>query len=176
VHPHLAAVIDRLNSARADLRTAVDAVPASVRNRRPAPDRWSVAEVLEHLSLVERLFTTRVTDAIAAVGTLGVERAAERVPLPAEIEAIIANRENKRTAPDPAHPRAGLDADAAWAAVERSRAALLDTLRAADGLALSEVQTSHPAFGALTVYQMSELIAGHEARHAAQIREIAAAV
>jgi len=176
VHPHLAAGIHRLNQARAGPRAAVDAVPASIRGRRPEPERWSVAEVLEHLSLVEALFTKRVSDAIAAAGTIGPEHAAERAPLPEHIEGIIANRENKRTAPDPAHPRVGLDADGAWSAVERSRATLLETLRAADGLALSEVQTSHPAFGALSVYQMSELIAAHEVRHTAQIREIASAV
>ena len=135
-----------------------------------------MAEVLEHLSLVEGLFTKRVIDAIAAAGTIGPERASERAPLPENIEGIIANRENKRTAPDPAHPRAGLDADAAWSAVDQARATLLDTLRAADGLALSDVRTSHPAFGTLNVYQMSELIAAHEVRHTAQIREIASAV
>jgi hypothetical protein len=108
VHPHLAAVIDRLNQARAGLRAAVDAVPASIRGRRPEPERWSVAEVLEHLSLVEGLFTKRVTDAIAAAGTIGPEHAAERARLPEHIEGIIANRVEARDGENQNPERTGL--------------------------------------------------------------------
>jgi len=174
MHPFISEVSARLTGARTALRAAVEAVPAAARTRRPAEDRWSVAEVLEHLSIVEGLFTQRVVTAIAEARQAGVgqERATERLPLPPDIAGVLLDRVNRRNAPEPARPR-GIGPDAAWAAVERSRATLLDALAAADGLALSEVKTSHPAFGTLTVYQMVELIAGHEMRHTAQIREIA---
>ena len=50
------------------------------------------------------------------------------------------------------------------------RAAVLS----ADGLALSGVIHDHPFFGPLNVYQWVELIAAHEMRHVAQMREAAA--
>ena len=71
------------------------------------------------------------------------------------------------------HPTGGLDEAAAWAAVERSRALMRDTISAADGLALSQVTHSHPVFGTLTVYQLAELMANHEVRHSKQIAGIA---
>ena len=49
MHPHLDAALSRLDESRAALRAAVEAVPAALRTRKPAQDRWSVAEVLEHL-------------------------------------------------------------------------------------------------------------------------------
>jgi hypothetical protein len=175
VHPFIADVVRRLERSRAGLRQAIDAVPAHVRGRRPTDDRWSANEVLEHLSIVETNFTAKVVEAIAAAreAGLGREQAAERPALPQNIEAVLADRLNRRTAPERAHPRGGLDNDAAWQAVEHARRGLVETLTGAEGLALSDVYTSHPAFGTMTVYQMSELIAAHEARHTAQIREIA---
>lgn len=176
MHPYTAAVFDRLSSARANLRAAVDAVPPQVRSHKPAPDRWSVNEVVEHLSLVETLFTQRIAGAIdkARQDGLGDEQAPERALLPADIETRVADRENRRTAPEAARPTGTLDSVTAWERLEQARAVLSDTIAAADGLALSTVMESHPAFGALTVYQFAELIAAHEARHTAQVREIAA--
>jgi uncharacterized damage-inducible protein DinB len=175
MHPYTAAVFDRLNSARANLRAAVDAVPSQVRGQKPTVDRWSVNDVVEHLSLVETLFTQRIAGAIdkARQEGLGAEQAPERAVLPADIETRVADRENRRVAPEAARPTGTLDAATAWQRVERSRAVLHETIAAADGLALSTVLESHPAFGALTVYQFAELIAAHEARHTAQVKEIA---
>ena len=175
MHPHVAAVISRLDRTRVRLRRAVEAVPSELRGRRPGEGRWSVNDVLEHLSIVEAGFTKRTSEAITAATAAGIgqEDAVERAPLPETIETIVADREKKRTAPEAAHPRSNFDSDAAWQAVERSRRVLLDTLTEADGLALGQVFTSHPFFGKLTIYQMAELIAAHEARHTAQIEEVA---
>jgi hypothetical protein len=49
-------------------------------------------------------------------------------------------------------------------------------MRAADGLKLTDVTMPHPVFGALNLYTWFAWVGSHEARHAAQIREIAAAV
>ena len=176
MHPFTTAVFDRLSAARADLRAAVEAVPPPMRAHKPGPDRWSVNEVLEHLSLVETIFTQRIAAAIdkARQEGLPLEQAPERAMLPADIETRVADRSNPRTAPEAARPQGNLDAAAAWQRVEQARAVLRDTIAAADGLALSTVIESHPFFGALTVYQFAELIAAHEGRHTAQVREIAA--
>ena len=178
MHPYTTAVFDRLTSARATLRAAVETIPPQARGHQPVADRWSVNQVLEHLSLVESLFTHRIAGAIekARQEGLGPEQATERAPLPANIETIVADRENRRQAPEAARPQGNLDSDTAWQRIEQARAVLHDTIVAADGLALSTVIESHPFFGPLTVYQFAELIAAHEARHTAQIRELAAAL
>ena len=124
--------------------------------------------------MVERIFTGRIADAIAAsrAGGLPMEAKA-RSPLPETIETRMADRVNKRNAPDAARPTGTLDAAGAWEAVESGHRRLRTLVADADGLALGEVTVEHPFFGPLSVYQFVELMAAHEARHTAQIKEIA---
>ena len=55
MHPHLHDVFSRLDQSRAALAAAVDTIAPPLRQQRPDADRWSAAEVLEHLSIVERI-------------------------------------------------------------------------------------------------------------------------
>ena len=177
MHPHLLDVFARLDASRAALGAAVESIAAPLREQRPGPEQWSAAEVLEHLSIVERLFTGRVADAIAAARAAGLAgETAGRLPLADAIEARMANRVNKRPAPDVAIPTGTLDAAAAWAAVESGHQRLRTVVEAADGLALSEVMLTHPFFGTMTLYQFVELMAAHEGRHTEQIKDIARAL
>jgi hypothetical protein len=175
MHAHLESVFRRFDEAHAALRTAVNAVPDGVMTARPGSDRWSVAEVLEHLALVESTFACRMGEAIAAAAAagLGPERA-ERVPLPESLAAILANRSKRRDAPQAVRPTGRLDPARAWAAVERTRDEVRDALTQADGRALSTVTYPHPFFGSLTAYQWVELLAAHRDRHTMQIREAVA--
>jgi hypothetical protein len=51
MHPRTEELLGQLDESRGVLRAAVDSVPSSLHETRPGPDRWSVADVLEHLSL-----------------------------------------------------------------------------------------------------------------------------
>ena len=46
-------VLDHLDTSRAALKQAVAGVPADLLAARSAPDRWSVADIVDHLSIVE---------------------------------------------------------------------------------------------------------------------------
>jgi hypothetical protein len=50
----VAEIFDDIDSTRAELLRTVEGLSAEQRDFRPSPDRWSVAEIVEHLSLVER--------------------------------------------------------------------------------------------------------------------------
>jgi uncharacterized damage-inducible protein DinB len=177
MHPHALEVFSRLDRARAALGAAVERVPPPLRQQRPAPDRWSAAEVIEHISLVERLFGGRVTEAILAARTTGAAaEAGDRLPLPEAIETRMADRVNKRTAVEAAQPTGTLDAAAAWAALESGHERLRQALAVAEDVALGQVMLTHPFFGTMSVYQFVELMAAHEMRHAEQIAEIAGAL
>jgi hypothetical protein len=86
----------------------------------------------------------------------------------------ILDRSRRVTSGERSQPRAGIDADTAQAALARRQQTLRDLLLDWDGLALSELVLPNPVFGPLNVYQWVLFVAGHEGRHAAQIREIAA--
>jgi hypothetical protein len=161
-----------LDDSLAAVQAATESVPPALRHQRPGVDRWSVAEVLEHLALVDRLFTERIGGRItAARGALGTE-ASERTPLPPQIAAMMASREKTRSAPEQVIPTGTMNATTALAALQRAHAGFRDVLRDANGLALSTVTYDHPFFGTLNAYQWAELMAGHERRHAEQISEI----
>jgi len=172
MHPALSDVLARLERSRAALRDAIARVPPHLRDQPPASERWSVAGVLEHLALVDE----------RSIGTLGSKIAEARSTLPPEegdpallppnLEAMLTDRTERRQAPAPLHP-SGLRCDEAWARAEASRAAFVDLITAADGLALSRVIHEHQRFGALNVYQWAGFLAAHESRHAQQLLEIA---
>jgi hypothetical protein len=152
----------------------VDGVPPELRETRPAPERWSVAEVLEHLTRVEdgltRLLALRLGEAQTA-GQLTTEADASSITTSINHELIL-DRRRLVSAGERVLPRGGLDAATALAGLEAARARLRDLIVAHDGLSLGNVSHPHPVLGPINGYQWFIFIGSHEARHAAQIREI----
>jgi hypothetical protein len=175
VHPRLAAVIEHADRARAELFAAVDAIPEPLREARPTMEKWSAAEILEHLARVERGIAKLVA---LKVGELQANPNASResdqmVPINAEKFAGIVDRARGRLeAPERTQPQGELSAESARRALIETRGILLDQLHAADGLALSSVVHPHPFFGPLDLYEWVYFVGGHELRHAAQVREL----
>jgi hypothetical protein len=176
MHPNLAAVLVTLDDAGRALRRTTDTVPSDRRSERPAPDRWSAAQVLEHISLAEGGFTSWITSGIEKARAAGVgNETSERTPLPPHIGGLMADRVNRRTARDVVQPRGEMSDAEALAAIAKVERRLRTVLSLADGLALNEVMVEHPALGPFNVYQWIELMAAHRLRHAEQISEIAQA-
>jgi hypothetical protein len=166
-------ILSCLDAEMAGLRAAVDTVPEYRRNERPAPGRWSVAEVLEHLAIVEKSVLKVCTRQLAAAREAGLPAETETTSIIAALPPDrVANRERALIAPDAVSPR-GSDAAAAWSEIERTRVQFKEFVRSCEGLALAQVSFAHPALGTLNMYQWLLFAAGHHARHAAQIREIA---
>ena len=175
MHQHLNDVLATLDASRKALRDAVEAIPPASRTTRPGPDRWSPVEIVEHLSLVEARFSTVVGGKIADALGAGLDAEGRpREPLPEKIRTLLGDRTGKRNAPDVAVPSGKMDEHAAWAAADKARAGFRAAVLSANGRALSGVIHEHPFFGPLNVYQWVELIAAHEMRHVAQVREAAA--
>src|SRR5262245_5995616 len=136
MHPRTRELLDYLDAQRAILRAAFDAVPAEARGKEPAPGAWSPNSIIEHLAIVNRriarLLSTKIGDARAA--GLGPETSTGPL-LPAIDVTRLIDRSIRFTAPETVRPT-GLDAGAAWDALDRSTAALRDAVAAGDGLAL----------------------------------------
>lgn len=160
-----------LDTERAALLAAVEHVAASDRERRPSPDSWSVAEILEHLATVEH----SVAKLIATRGREPVpEQSEPAVPLDDARVARLRNRARRIDVPDRMRPVGTMDAAAAAQALVVSRAALLDAISHADPVALEQRSYVHAIVGRIVLRDWIAFIAHHEARHADQIREIAA--
>jgi hypothetical protein len=151
MHPRSRELIDSLDDRRAELQRAVDEIPVPLRNRQPASDRWSVADVLEHLALLEERIgsCSRGNSPTHAKG-LGPERDSSPVGPTFELSQIV-DRTRRLVASETAQPRSGVDVISAWGRLERAREATRDALSSADGLALCEVMAPHPVLGHLNL-------------------------
>jgi hypothetical protein len=177
MHPRIEELLAYLTSAGVHLTDAVEAVPRELRDVTPAPGRWSVAEVLEHLALVE----SNIAKLIAKRGAEGREAGVgpetqTRTVLYTLDSARVLDRREPTTAHERVSPRGGLDADAAWAALTKAQAEVREAVIGVDGLALGEITYPHRMLGTLDLYEWIAFTATHEMRHIAQIREIAASL
>jgi DinB family protein len=173
MHPRTRELLTFLDEQRQVLCAAIDGVAPSLRDRRPPNGGWSVANIVEHLAIVERRMAMRIAASIgeARNAGLGHETSTASVVNAADVARLV-NREAKITTPEASQPTGNLAAPQAWTALEESTAIVRGTLVDADGLAIGRLALPHPVLGPASLYQWFVFIGGHEARHAAQIREL----
>jgi len=170
-NPRTARIFEHLDHHRAILRRTVGEIPPDLRHRRPAPERWSVLEILEHLVLVERRLTFLFNQWLAEAREKGLPPEDDSDAEPKRDLEIVTNRGYQVTASEAVHPRAGLDEAAAWAALEEARRELKATVLSGGDLPMGRFSRPHPALGPLNFYEWVEFVGWHEARHTGQIRE-----
>ena len=196
----VAEIYEALEQTRGRLRQTLEGLSAETAGFRESPERWTIAEIVEHLALVEggvaRVAAKMVGKVEAESGkgeaeggraaseSGGVEagngdgaRAVAARPIaPVELDAIIerATRE-KFTAPQMAHPTGGPAIADSLARLEESSAALRALRPRVETLDLSGQRFPHPAFGPLDLYQWLAVLSLHEERHRRQIEAIKSA-
>jgi hypothetical protein len=159
-----------LDEQRSRLKSAFDSVPAGIRGRPPTPERWSAANVVEHLAIVETRISKILSERIEQARPGLVASTSTDPILPTINYKRMYDRSTRVKAPETAIPT-GLDAASAWTALENAGSALRAMLISADGFALSSITHPHPRFGSLSVYEWIAFLGAHEVRHAEQIRE-----
>jgi uncharacterized damage-inducible protein DinB len=173
MHPRTQEILSYLDANQTALEHAVNEIPEAMRQLRAEPDSWSVAEIIEHLTIVERRIRKTISDKldVERAAGLGAETDTSPVIPTFDVSAFI-DRSQRITARDELLPTANLDADAAWSALAEQRRMTRDMITAADGLALGLVTIPHARLGLLNVYQWLVFLGAHEARHTAQVREV----
>jgi hypothetical protein len=173
-HPRIQELLDYLELHSHELREAVATVPAQLRETKPGEGGWSVAEVVEHLAIIEKRIASLLRRQVAAARASGVGPDTET----SSVVATFANpdgvvdRSTRIVAPELVRPSGALDTESAQQALEQSRAAIVLALHDADGVSLENLVQTHAVFGPLNMYHWIVAMALHEDRHAAQIREI----
>lgn len=126
--------------------------------------KWSIAQVLEHLYLIEKMAVE------------GIQKALERSGVnPVKLRRIhlAADRSYKVQAPENLLPSAEFQTlKQLKNKLDTSRESLF---KCVDGISietLDEKSMPHPVYGALTLSQWVSLIGYHEQRHLGQIEEI----
>jgi len=139
-------------------------------NFKPAPDRWSVAQVMEHIAAAEDFIRGMLKEKImmAPAGEAGrdIKKTDEGVL------AMVPDRTTKLQAPEPLVPTNRFGSpEASIKHFVESRATTEDFLKTATGL---RDHVADSPMGKLDRYEIVLLIAAHSERHTKQINEVKA--
>lgn len=168
--PRLSELVQYANTARAELELFVRDVPISLHTTRADAGRWTVAEHIEHLALIEdsigRLISTMAKQ-LRAEGAIETEHSSmlatlDKFQLPATTMKLVA--------PAPYRPTGSFTTADAMEKLRGIRARVLEGVSKANGLDLTKASFPHPYFGPLTGYEWLLLIAQHELRHLNQMK------
>lgn len=178
----VAGIYEHINETRRRLVERVESVAEERRTARSAENAWTVADIVEHLSITERgllSVMTKMLDGVEAAAAGAQEDAATGgAAAPAAIQPFSLDtyieraRAEKFQAPEVVRPTGTAAVADSLARLAESRARL-DALRPRFERAdLSAQLFPHPAFGPLNLYQWLAFIGVHEARHLAQIERL----
>ena len=165
----VASLLALLHYERANLLTQFESTPEALRVASTGESGWSAAQIIEHCARVEGGVARMIAKGAEMPRTATVDELQAAV-LTERTIGWVRERSMKVEAPERVRPTGTLDADAAIAQLQASRAALLEAFATADNAVLDGVTFPHPFIGPLTLRSWVELTAHHDARHAAQMR------
>jgi DinB family protein len=141
-------------------------------NFKPAPDRWSVAELIEHLAAAEDMLRGVTQEQIMKSPAVPVRSAEETKKADETVLAMVPDRSHKVQAPEPLRPtnRFGSAQEAQKHFVE-SRAATEEYLKSTPGL---RAHLGDSPLGKLDGYEFLLFTAAHSERHTKQMLEVKA--
>jgi hypothetical protein len=168
-------LLNELETSRVQLLNMVRGTSPDQWTFRESSDRWSIAEITEHMVSAERLFRTIIVDGVLQ-GAENETAAQRRVQTDDEVLAFIRNRSNGMSAPSQLVP-AGVYETVSQGieAFERERA---KTIELVAGTTLNLRGYSKPFPGSelspMDAYQWFLYISGHTTRHVDQIMQVRA--
>ena len=169
-----------IDEVRARLVARVESLDEEAQNFRPEESAWTVAEIVEHLSVLEHklsqlmtMMVGKVESVAAAAGGGAAPGGAHFKPFSLDEHAARARGE-KYVAPEEIRPRGGVALPDSLARLRESRAALAALRPRIERADFAAATYPHPAFGPLNLYQWLAFIGLHEQRHLAQIERLLA--
>ena len=139
---------------------------------KPAPDRWSVAEVSEHIAVSESTLLGLVQKIEAGPAT-PEKRSGVKVT-DVQILQMVPDRSHKAQAPEFLQPTGRwATRDQLTKTFEEARKATMDYVKTTQDDLRDHFET-HPKLGTMDAYQWILLISAHSERHTKQIEEVKA--
>jgi len=138
---------------------------------KPAPDRWSVAETLEHITLAEDFLMQNITDKIMKAPAGPADR--DTAKLDTMILAAVPDRSQKKQAPGPLVPAGRWTPAETLNHFQKSRAKTIAVLQSTPDLR-EHASAENPFQQPMDAYQWLLFISAHSERHTKQILEVKA--
>jgi uncharacterized damage-inducible protein DinB len=141
--------------------------------QRRTPDAWSIAEILEHLSIIENSISMAINRLLEKAEAKGFVSENKGIlnPSVSLVQEAERAKDAKFQAPESFIPKKAATVSTSLESLKSSRAALHELRSRIEAVNGSEVRFPHPAFGPLNLYQWIAFIGLHEAHHLRQIRE-----
>lgn len=181
MHPQLDQVRREYLAAQQRLHILVESVPADRWQERPAPDRWSIAECVEHLNITAREYRPLVLAALA-------ECRRHDDPVPRRYRRDPIGWFLWRTAPPPPRfrsktaatfiPTSQVPADELIEEFDRLQAEQVGWVAMGDGLAIDRVRITSPFDRRIryTLFACLSILPRHQHRHLWQAEQVARSI
>lgn len=138
---------------------------------KPAPDQWSIAEIVEHVSIVSNGFLRITYKLLKGAEATGKAAKPDLDLGPTALDAE-GNQPPKFMAPEHVHPGGTLSIADALAGMQQTLQGFREASPRLEVVDLTDQIFPHPAFGPLNAYQWMILLGEHTDRHRAQIEAI----
>ena len=168
LHPELQKAMTLTDADRRRIMARVQGITQMQADYRPAPDAWSVGEVLHHLILIEvsisKLFNKLIKENQRMVGATDTRR----------VEDMQYAAERPQQAPEFGAPSPGRPVVDLLAELAATRERTKQTLAQYVGAAPSELRWKHQRFGDMGMPHWARFIGLHEGHHLQQVERIMA--
>ncbi|WP_343558527.1 DinB family protein [Sphingobacterium sp.] len=165
-------LLQYFNETSKELEKQVAGLSEAQLQFKPAPDKWSISQCLEHIVLSERMIFDMAKAALTKAPQ--PERKSEVQMTDSNLKTTITDRSHKFQAPKELQP-SGIykDSKTALADFNAARQPVIDYIKKADANDLRNHINDYPT-GVVDGYQGLMFIAAHCARHTKQIEEVKA--
>lgn len=176
IYKSVAEIFDSIDETRGRLKERLAGLSTGQENFRSASGGWSIAEIVEHLAILEGRLLGLLTMMVSKAEKAGLQRSAVDSNFnPVSLEQIIERSlKEKYTAPETAQPQGNVSIRESLERLRQSRASLRELQPRFEATNLSSARYPHPAFGPLDAYQWLVMIGVHEDRHLRQIEALMA--
>lgn len=139
---------------------------------RPDGEKWSIAEIVEHVSLVENGISRICSKLVADSQTNALPPGETPMMSDAVLEKLGANANTKLEAPERVQPTGNVSIPESLEFIKRTHTFIHNLRPGCEQFDLGANKFPHPYFGDLTATEWLILIGGHESRHSRQIMRI----
>ena len=169
-------LLNYLKQTRQDFLKSIKGLSAEQWNYKPSPERWSIAECAEHITLAENFIRGLLEDKVMKTPAASdEERAKANIP-DEKLIAIMTDRSKKAQAPEPIKPTTHQwpDEKSLIAEFNKRRDTTIKYVKTTPETDLRAHVADSPLGAPLDGYQFIELLAAHSKRHTLQIEEVKA--
>jgi hypothetical protein len=175
IYHSLSEIFASIDESRGRLRARLDRMTSTEEGARTSPGAWSVAEIAEHLSMIEERLSKLFPMMLMKAEAGGLQRGADKPFQPVSVAHLVErSKREKYIAPETTRPSGTVPLAQSLARLDNSRESLKALRPRLEALDLTGITYPHPVFGPLDAYQWLLFLGAHEDRHLRQIDSVIA--